>query len=103
MGANANKHRWVASLAAVAFAWTLALSAAPALHARLHAGEDQSDHSCAVTFVRSGSYDHSPTSMSDYLGNFVPRFAFVTELSPQWVASPFLTASVFEHGPPFFS
>jgi hypothetical protein len=102
MGQNAYR-RWVAGLAVVAFAWTLALSVAPVLHARIHAGESQSDHNCAVTFVRSGSYHHSPTTMSDHLGTFVTRFAFVTELHPCWVPSPFLAAAIFEHAPPFFS
>ena len=85
-----------------AFLWTLALGVAPGLHERIHA-DQQPDHSCAVTFVRTGSCHHAPTTALDSFANVAVQFATVPELTPCWVPSPFLTAAIFEHAPPSYS
>jgi len=92
--------RCVAALAAAGFLWTVALSASPALHERVHNGASGADHSCAVTFVRSGNVHHVTTPALSDVHRLVVEVAAVPDLTPHWVPSPFLTASVFEHGPP---
>jgi len=91
--------RCVAVLVTAAFAWTIALSASPGLHERIHPGENRADHSCAVTVLRSGSFLHSSVPSLNLGGDFVAEFATIVELSPYWVPSQFLIASVFEHAP----
>ncbi len=90
---------FVAALLGLAFAWTLLLSVSPRLHERIHRDANRIEHSCAVTFVASGTYEHSAPPP------VIPRtvaitFARVTDLNPTWVLSAFLGASVFEHAPP---
>ena len=91
---------FIAAFVSAAFLWTLALSASPQLHARVHPDAAQSEHSCAATFVASGSYNHS--SHAPLVSEPVPivQFATIPALTPQWVESPFLSASIFEHAPP---
>ena len=95
--------RTLGIIAGAAFLWTLVLSVSPGLHARLHPDGKGPEHSCAVTFVRSGSYDHAATPLDSNLVNVATQFATVPDLAPCWVASPFLSTAVFEHAPPFFS
>jgi hypothetical protein len=95
--------RWVAVLAAVAFVWTIALSVSPRLHERVHADQSRADHSCAVTFVRSGSCHHSAVPAVTNIADRAGEFGNLPELHSYWVRSPFLSASVFEHGPPPFA
>ncbi|HET9418699.1 MAG TPA: hypothetical protein VFO30_05105, partial [Chthoniobacterales bacterium] len=57
------------------------------------------EHSCAVTFVASGAYEHSAPPP------VVPAPAAITfmrvaDLNPVRVRSLFLLASIFEHAPP---
>jgi len=90
----------VAILASAAFFWTLILSVSPQLHERIHPDAHQIGHTCAATFVASGSYDHSPAGAL-LIRAPVPISEFkVPELSPRWVWPVFLVASVFEHAPP---
>jgi hypothetical protein len=91
---------FIAAFVSAAFLWTLALSASPQLHARVHPDAAQSEHSCAATFVASGSYNHS--AHAPLVSAPVPavQFATIPALTPQWVESPFLSASIFEHAPP---
>ena len=93
----------VAAAAAVAFLWAAALSVSPALHQRVHSDAKLVDHSCAVTFVRSGSYDHPATALPSVAPNLPKEFATLPELVSSWVRSPFLGAAIFEHAPPYFS
>ena len=95
--------RWFATFAAAAFVWTLALSASPELHQRIHADQSRAGHSCAVTAVRSGSYHH--TGAPPIIRVLAPasQFAIVPELRHCWVPSPFLSAAIFEHAPPVLS
>ncbi|HJT80944.1 MAG TPA: hypothetical protein VJ719_07095 [Chthoniobacterales bacterium] len=92
--------RCVAVWATAAFLWTIALGVSPGLHERVHAGQQGADHSCAVTFVRTGGCHHTPAPALDIFANVAVQFATLPELSPCWVASPFLTAAIFEHAPP---
>ena len=93
----------VAGFLSVAFLWALALSASPQLHERFHADANRVEHSCAVTMIASGSYDH--VSYPPLVSVPVPIFQFaeIPVLIPQWVESPFLGASIFEHAPPVCS
>jgi hypothetical protein len=95
--------RCVAVFAAAAFLWTIALSVAPELHQRIHADQRGADHSCAVTFVGSGSYLHSATPPLTARSGFTMEFGAPPELVSCWVPSPFLSGAVFEHAPPFLS
>ena len=95
--------RGFAALATAAFVWTLILSVSPDLHGQIHADQNRADHSCAVTFVQSGSFHHAPVASPGIANNSVADFATIPQLTPHWVPCPFLTASVFEHGPPFIS
>jgi hypothetical protein len=82
------------------FLWALALSVSPALHARVHSDATQSEHSCAVTFLASGSYDHAAQVPQVSAPVAISQFPRIPALTPQWVESPFLSASIFEHAPP---
>ena len=90
--------RWTSLIAATAFIWTLVLSVSPALHERVHAVNP--DHTCAVTFVSNGSCDHSSAPVFVVAPVNAACFSRVPAVVSTWVASPFLSASVFEHAPP---
>ena len=83
-----------------AFLWTLTLTVSPSLHERIHSDANRAEHSCAVTFVASGSYNHA--AHLPLVGAPVPaiQFSTVPALHPLWVPSPFLGACIFEHAPP---
>jgi len=90
----------VAAFVSVGFLWTLALSASPQLHQRVHPDANRADHNCAATMIASGNYDHAshpPLVSADAL---VPQFSKIPALTPCWVQSPFLGACIFEHAPP---
>lgn len=89
----------VAAVASAAFFWALALSVSPQLHERLHSDANRAGHSCAVTFIASGTYDHSPSALHITAPVHLDEFR-IPELTPLWIGSVFLVASVFEHAPP---
>jgi hypothetical protein len=91
---------FIAAFVSVSFLWVLALSASPQLHERVHRDANSPEHTCAVTFIASGSYDHS--AHGPLITAPVPavQFSIISALNPQWVRSPFLGASIFEHAPP---
>jgi len=91
---------FIAAFVSAAFLWALALSASPQLHERVHRDANSPDHTCAVTFIVSGSYDYS--AYTPLITAPVPtiQFSKIPALSSQWVQSPFLRASIFEHAPP---
>jgi hypothetical protein len=91
---------FVAAFVSAAFLWTLALSASPNLHERFHADANRAEHACAVTFVASGSYEHGAPAPLVSAPTPSVHFSTVPPLDPQWVQSPFLGASIFEHAPP---
>jgi len=95
--------RCVAILASAAFLWTLTLGVAPGLHERIHADQDSADHSCAVTFVRSGTFHHASAPALQLTDKTVAEFATVPYLVSCWVPSPFLSGAIFEHAPPSYS
>jgi len=83
-----------------AFVWALALSASPQLHQRVHTDANRAEHNCAATMIASGSYEHA--AHPPLVSAPVPavQFSKIPALTPQWVQSPFLGASIFEHAPP---
>lgn len=92
-------HAFTAVFISAAFLWTLALSVSPQLHERIHRDANRIEHTCAVTFVTSGTYDYSaPPAIVPATAASV--FAPVADLNSIWVSSPFLRASIFEHAPP---
>jgi hypothetical protein len=91
--------RFIAALLSAAFLWALALSVSPRLHERLHADANRVDHTCAVTFVSSGSYDHS-IAPPPIPAPAPVEFSNVATLHSHWVPSFFLSARIFEHAPP---
>jgi hypothetical protein len=95
--------RCVAVLATAAFVWTIALGVSPRLHERIHGDQTRADHSCAVTFVRAGGVHHATVPLLVEAAHPVTEFATIPNLTPCWVASPFLSAAIFEHAPPFYS
>jgi hypothetical protein len=94
---------FVAVFVSAAFLWALALSACPQLHQRMHADANRPEHNCAATMIASGSYNYS--AQVPLVSAPVPavQFSKISALTPLWVQSPFLGASVFEHGPPSHS
>jgi hypothetical protein len=77
----------------------LGLSAAPNLHERLHPTAAPL-HECAVTLIASGGCHHSAAAPLMIAPATAVQFSKIPALTPQWVESPFLGASVFEHAPP---
>jgi hypothetical protein len=99
MKSSTTSRAFVAVLSLAAFFWTLTLSASPQLHAHVHPDAGRIDHNCAVTLLASGNYDHSPDALHISAPVFLDEFT-LPELTPLWVGSVFLLASVFEHAPP---
>jgi hypothetical protein len=98
---SANRGRaFVAVLTGTAFLWTLVLSDSPQLHERIHRDANRVDHSCAVTLIASGNFNHCPVAPLVTAPVPVAQFSVVSALTPKWVESPFLGGSVFEHAPP---
>src|ERR1700719_272087 len=90
----------VATFLCLAFLWTLALSASPRLHQRVHRDANRGDHVCAVTLIASGNYDHSPAAPLLSVPALAEQSFSIPALAPQWVKSAFLLARIFEHAPP---
>jgi len=94
---------FVATLITAGFFWALLLSVSPQLHARIHADGNRADHTCAITLIATGSYDHAshPPLVSAPAPTI--HFSKIPALTSQWVESPFLGACIFEHAPPAHS
>ena len=90
----------VGALVATAFVWTLALSASPQLHARVHPDANRGEHTCAVTLIATGSYDHAAHPPLISASDFVSQFGRVRALSSIWVQPLLLRAHIFAHAPP---
>jgi hypothetical protein len=90
----------VASGAFAALLFAVALSVSPQWHEHLHADATAARHECAVTLVSSGNYSHS--FVAPVVAGPAPilQFRFTPTVHPIWVASLFVCARVFEHGPP---
>jgi hypothetical protein len=101
---SANRRRaFVAALTGTVFLWTLVLSVSPQLHERIHRDANRVDHSCAVTFIASGNYNHCPVAPLVTAPVPVAQFSAIPAPAPKWVKSPFLLARIFEHAPPALS
>ena len=87
---------------ATAIVLMLGVSVAPNLHERLHP-TGASFHECAVTLVASGSCHYNAAPPPMIAPTTVLHLSKIPALSPQWIESPFLKASVFEHAPPAHS
>jgi hypothetical protein len=83
-----------------AFLWTLTLTVSPSLHERIHSDANRAEHSCAVTFIGSGSCNHSGHVPLVSAPLPAIQFSTIQALHPLWVPSPFLGACIFEHAPP---
>ena len=93
----------IAIFTCAVFLCTLALSVSPQLHERLHPDANRIDHSCAVTLVASGNFNHSARPQLVSVPDLVDQFSSIPALSSQWVESAFLLARIFEHAPPAHS
>jgi hypothetical protein len=91
---------FIAILLFAAFLWALALSASPQSHQRVHPDAGRVEHNCAATMIASGSYDHAAHVPLVSASAAAQQFSKIPALTPRWVASPFLSASIFEHAPP---
>ena len=88
------------ALLSTAFLWAIALSALPQLHTHIHANANSVEHTCAVTLIGSGSCNHSTNAAPVSAPLPTVLVSNLPILTPQWVESPFLAASIFEHAPP---
>jgi hypothetical protein len=91
---------FVAAFVSAAFLCALALSASPQLHQRVHTDANRVEHTCAVTMLASGSYDHAAHPPLVTAPIPAHQFSKIPALIPRWVQSPFLGACIFEHAPP---
>jgi hypothetical protein len=91
---------FVAVCVSAAFLCALALSASPQLHQRVHKDANGVEHNCAVTMIASGNYDHAANPPLISAPAPSVHFSEIPALTPHWVESPFLGASIFEHAPP---
>jgi hypothetical protein len=98
---NSYGRAFVAAFVSAGFLWALALSASPQLHQRVHSDANRVEHSCAVTMIASGSYNHAAHASLVTAPIPAHQFSKIPALIPRWVQSPFLGACIFEHAPPF--
>src|SRR5438477_10843277 len=91
---------FVAIFISAGFLYALALSASPQLHQRIHPDANRVEHNCAATMITLGSYDHAAHPPLVRAPAAVVQFSKIPALTPCWVESPFLGASIFEHAPP---
>jgi hypothetical protein len=100
MKSSTTARGFVTSLIATAFLWALAVSASPQLHQRVHKDANRVEHTCAVTMIASGSYDHAAHPPLVSAPAPTVQFSKIPVLTLCWVQSPFLGACIFEHAPP---
>ena len=94
------KRAFVAGFISVAFLWAVALSASPYLHQRVHPDANRPGHSCVVTMVATGGYDHATQPPLVGAPDFIDQFGGVPALTSTWVKPLFLNAHIFAHAPP---
>jgi hypothetical protein len=104
MNSSARLHNSLRALltgvVSAAFFWTLLLSASPQLHTRIHPDANAADHTCAVTLIATGSYDHVAQPPLVGPANLIGQFGSVPALTSPWVQPLFLSAHIFAHAPP---
>jgi len=98
-----DRGRIVAAFVSAAFLWAIALSVSPQLHNRIHSDSSNIEHTCAITLIASGTYEHAAHPSPVCASTSLTELFNVPALNPLWVPSPFLSASVFEHAPPSHS
>src|SRR5438874_12281707 len=103
MKSRTSTRAFFAVVASAAFLWTLALSVSPQLHERIHSDANQVNHSCAVTFIASGTCDHSPAAPLVSAPDPTSESSQLLKLNPVWVQPVFLSAHLFAHAPPAFA
>ena len=91
---------FVATCVLGAFVWALALGVSPELHQRVHPDADRAEHSCAVTAIASGSYDHTPHPVLVSGPQFTIGFSEPGVFNSVWVQPLCLCAHTFAHAPP---
>jgi hypothetical protein len=91
---------FVATCVFAAFVWALALSVSPQLHQRVHADASRAEHSCAVTAIVSGAYEHSGSPPLVSAPAPAVQFSEIAALTSQWVEPLFLKAHIFANAPP---
>src|SRR5262249_39280623 len=93
------RRAFIGLVTSIAFLWALTLSVSPRLHERIHPDANRGDHSCAVTFVASGKFSHSPAAL--LISAPAPTNEFkVAQFAPRSIGPFFLIAAVLEHAPP---
>ena len=97
------RRAFIAIFICAAFSWTLLLSVSPLLHARIHADANRGDHTCAVTLVAAGNYDHAANPPLTSAPQPSVGFSKIAALSSTWVQPLFLSAHIFAHAPPAHS
>jgi hypothetical protein len=90
----------IATFISATFFWTLLLSVSPQLHARIHHDANRVGHTCAVTLVASGTYEHAAHPALISPPQFNGQFSEIAALRSTWVQPLFLCAHVFAHAPP---
>lgn len=95
-----NGRTFIATCVFAAFVWALALSVSPQLHQRVHADASRAEHSCAVTGIASGSYEHAPQPPLFSALQPTVEFSKTEDLNSVWVQPLFLCSHVFAHAPP---
>jgi hypothetical protein len=100
MRSSTTPRAFVGFLASAAFLWSLALSSSPELHGRIHKDANQPGHTCAITLLASGSYEHSPSSPIISAPAPAVEIFHNLGLKPVWVQPVFLGAHIFAHAPP---
>jgi protein-S-isoprenylcysteine O-methyltransferase Ste14 len=91
---------FIATCVFAAFVWALALSVSPQLHQRIHSDATRAEHSCAVTAVTTGSYEHASHPSLVSALHPVAEFGQTAVLHSVWVQPMFLCAHIFAHAPP---
>jgi hypothetical protein len=91
---------FVAVCVFAAFLWALVLSASPQFHQRVHPDANRVDHSCAVTLVAAGNYDHATQPPLVSAPDSIEQFGRIPALTSTWVKPFFLNAHIFAHAPP---
>jgi hypothetical protein len=93
----------IAASVAAAFLWALALTASPQLHQLVHPDADRAEHSCAVTLMATGSYEHTADPPVVSQAQFTYDFYELAVLTSTWVQPLFLSAHIFANAPPGFA
>ena len=99
LGTSSNRIFAFAILAAFAFANVLAV--APALHEQIDGSSGT--HQCVVTLIATGKYEQSDLPPLIIVPQPAAQFSKIATLNSVWTATPFLSASIFEHAPPALS